>query len=220
MRYIIYKITNTLNGKIYIGKHQTERLDDSYFGSGKVLKQAIEKYGKENFIFHLEYELHNQSELELLEKMIVNDDFLKREDVYNIRVGGKGGFESGLWKGVRRSLENRINISNGLKGHIVKESTRIKLRNFHLGSKHSQSQIDKQRNSLKKTLSVKGIWNKGKKCPYLSGVKNPFSIRFKGTHYYNNGSIEIRDTRCPNGFKPGRISRSENMRKNSTSTNK
>ena len=45
MHYIIYQITNTVNGKIYIGKHQTTDVNDSYMGSGKLLKAAINKYG-------------------------------------------------------------------------------------------------------------------------------------------------------------------------------
>jgi hypothetical protein len=44
MFYIIYKITNKINGKIYIGKHQTKDVQDSYMGSGKRLRYAIKKY--------------------------------------------------------------------------------------------------------------------------------------------------------------------------------
>ena len=39
--YGIYKITNLVNGKMYIGKHQTDNIDDNYFGSGKILKYAL-----------------------------------------------------------------------------------------------------------------------------------------------------------------------------------
>lgn len=35
--YTIYKTTNLINGKIYIGKHQTKDPYDSYLGSGKRL---------------------------------------------------------------------------------------------------------------------------------------------------------------------------------------
>ena len=44
MHYTIYKITNKINNKFYIGMHQTKKLDDGYMGSGKRLKLAIKKY--------------------------------------------------------------------------------------------------------------------------------------------------------------------------------
>ena len=44
----IYKITNLINHKIYIGKDTTS--DPNYFGSGLLIKRAFVKYGKENFI--------------------------------------------------------------------------------------------------------------------------------------------------------------------------
>ena len=42
----IYIITNIVNGKIYIGKHSTDDLNDGYLGSGKKLRLAKNKYGK------------------------------------------------------------------------------------------------------------------------------------------------------------------------------
>ena len=49
MYHTIYVTTNKINGKKYIGKHQTSDLNDNYLGSGILLKQAIKKYGKKKF---------------------------------------------------------------------------------------------------------------------------------------------------------------------------
>lgn len=89
MLYYIYKITNLINGKIYIGKHQTTNIDDDYFGSGKCLKAAFKKYGLENFRKDILLFLTNAEELALEERFVVNEDFIKRPDTYNLSVGGQ-----------------------------------------------------------------------------------------------------------------------------------
>ena len=49
MYYLIYRTTNLLNGKYYVGAHRTTKKNDDYLGSGVALKRAIKKYGRENF---------------------------------------------------------------------------------------------------------------------------------------------------------------------------
>jgi len=46
----LYKTTNLLNGKVYIGKRSSKRFDFAYFGSGINLKRAIKRYGKIHFM--------------------------------------------------------------------------------------------------------------------------------------------------------------------------
>ena len=54
--HFIYKITNTKNGKYYIGMHSTDNLNDGYLGSGIRLRRSIRRNGIENFkIEYLEF---------------------------------------------------------------------------------------------------------------------------------------------------------------------
>lgn len=92
MNYL-YKITNLINNKIYIGVHKTDNIDDGYMGSGKIIKSAIKKYGIENFKKDI-LEIFDTYDAALLkEAEIVTDEFLLRTDVYNLRRGGTGGFD-------------------------------------------------------------------------------------------------------------------------------
>ena len=92
MYYTIYQITNIINGKIYIGAHQTANLDDTYLSSSKPVADAIKKYGKENFKKDVIHMFKDRTSMYLKEAKIVNEEFVKRKDTYNIKPGGLGGF--------------------------------------------------------------------------------------------------------------------------------
>lgn len=89
MRYIIYKITNQLNGKYYIGRHATKDVNDCYMGSGTGIKNAIKKYGVENFTKEIIAETDSAEALWNLEKDIVNESVVKDDKSYNNAYGGK-----------------------------------------------------------------------------------------------------------------------------------
>lgn len=87
---IIYKTINLINNKIYIG--QDKKNNPNYLGSGLLLKQAINKYGIENFKKEIlevcdNIELLNIAEIYWIKKLNSQD----RNIGYNISNGGSGG---------------------------------------------------------------------------------------------------------------------------------
>jgi hypothetical protein len=93
MFYYLYEIKNNLNGKIYVGVHKTKDMNDGYMGSGKVIRNAILKHGITNFTKVILETFENAKDMYAKEKEVVNDEFLTRNDVYNLRRGGTGGFD-------------------------------------------------------------------------------------------------------------------------------
>jgi len=86
---IIYKTTNLINGKIYVGQHNTSS-DDGYLGSGLILQKAIDKYGKENFKREI-LEFVNENNVDEREiYWIAYTSATQREIGYNITTGGYG----------------------------------------------------------------------------------------------------------------------------------
>lgn len=118
MYFTIYKITNLLNSRFYIGMHKTKKLDDDYMGSGKLIRQAIEKYGIENFSKEILHIFDTEEEMKVKEKELV----ILCEQSYNLCDGGKGGFgyinSSGIpkFKGKSHSEETRLKISQKALG--------------------------------------------------------------------------------------------------------
>jgi group I intron endonuclease len=102
MFYTIYKITNKLNGKYYIGKHQTKNLDDGYMGSGKLIVEAIKKHGIDNFKKEILFIFDNELDMNNKEKEVVDIN----EMTYNLCTGGQGGF-SYINKNINLTERNR-----------------------------------------------------------------------------------------------------------------
>lgn len=211
MHYLVYKITNKLNGKIYVGKHKTKDESDDYFGSGLLLERAVNKYGKENFVKEIIHRASSEKEMNEMEAKIVDEDFVARSDTYNLKLGGQGGFDYILenklfvtdklyeacrknWKIGRAKLAELMTdeaykaefskkISDGLKQFYLNNTNPFK------GKKHSDSAKEKMRQAKKG------------KC---YGENNPSF----GTMWITNGleSIKIKKSDpIPTGFKKGRL---------------
>lgn len=151
--YYIYKITNKLNGKFYIGQHKTVKNEpfDRYWGSGKLIKEAINKYGKENFtkeiIEECTKENINEREIYWIDKLNA------REGNYNISIGG-GCVDSTIGTKV---YNNGKNLKYIRIGDLVPEGYVIgSLKGFHTREgRLSRSKLLKGKN--KNHIP----WNKG-----------------------------------------------------------
>ena len=104
MKFIVYKTTCLVNGKIYVGVHQTENPDvfDGYIGDGIAtyftyyvrhpkwaFHYAVAKYGIENFTRETLFIFDTEKEAYKKEEEIVDLEFINREDTYNIALGGE-----------------------------------------------------------------------------------------------------------------------------------
>jgi hypothetical protein len=92
--HYIYKTTNIINDKYYIGMHSTSNLMDGYIGSGKRLWYSIKKYGKDNFKCEILEILTDRESLKKREFEIVCNSLLEDKMCLNMKNGGEGGFSN------------------------------------------------------------------------------------------------------------------------------
>lgn len=85
----IYKTINKLNSWVYIGQHRSSSFNESYKGSGKVLIDAFEMYGKENFHTEVICWAETMQQLNDFENLWISA--YRIENCYNISGGGNGG---------------------------------------------------------------------------------------------------------------------------------
>ena len=220
----IYKITNNINNKIYIGKREKSVFDESYWGSGKHISYSIKKHGKENFSREIIEWCDSRESLCKKEKEWIEKLDSRNPNIgYNIAPGGYGaglaGEKNGMY-GKKHTEETKEKmskshpkqypkefgnkISNSLKGHFIAEETKQKIR------EKNKDQIP---------------WNKGKKNIYSEETRHLMSIKAKERviskeqrakiintainrkyHWYSNEkeSKKFRENQQPEGWTLGR----------------
>lgn len=169
MFYTIYKITNTVNGKIYIGKHQTLNLNDGYMGSGKILRRSIAKYGIDNFKKEILFQFDDEVTMNLKEAELVTEEFCARDDTYNLCPGGRGGFgyiNNSYWNDTNNHIRirNLLGMTKEQRAANARKTSQLnigkkKTGNGRLGTKLPQSTIEKLRKPKSKTDNYQGISN-------------------------------------------------------------
>lgn len=88
--FIVYKITNKINSKYYIGAHKTFDLRDGYMGSGTIMKRAHIKYGLNNFSKEILGFRDTEKEMYLYEAELVTQEIVDDINSYNMVLGGRG----------------------------------------------------------------------------------------------------------------------------------
>lgn len=111
-----------------VGVHSGE-LDDGYIGSGKLLHLAVKKHGIENFERRVLSTHETLAEAFAEERLIVNEEFVHREDTYNLKLGGEGSWIHR--RGIKRTLEEKAKISAGLKGRMFSDEHKAKISAAH-----------------------------------------------------------------------------------------
>lgn len=135
----IYITTNMVNGMKYLGQRKFYRDWNSYLGSGKILLQAVRKYGKENFVRNIVCICNSPLELNQAEyDLSVFLDVVQSPDWYNLKYGGDS------MEGYIPTLEARAKISKANKGKPapnkgipMSEETKRKQREAQSGEKSS-----------------------------------------------------------------------------------
>lgn len=205
---IIYKTTNLINGKVYIGKDKYN--NPEYLGSGKLLVKAIKKYGKENFKKEILEYCENDDHMAEREKYwILVHNACMSENYYNIVPGGYGG-DSLTFHPNRTEICEKIKAARKLQ--VIKHSkeTRKKIgdsqrghKGFWYGKSQTTESNQKRSNSLKgkpKPLRTKEHsenlskanknqvpWNKGKTGVISPETRKKMSDAKKGKDPWNKG---------------------------------
>ena len=187
VHFLIYKITNNLNGRIYVGLHQTLDENDDYMGSGKLIIEDIKKLGRENFTKEILYKCSSAEEMERMEEAIVTPEFLNG-DVYNQMPGGKYGSpdRNGLsFLGKTHDEKTRIKIGESSKGRTFSEKVRKKLSENNFARRNPEA----QRIHAARAGAKGGKAGKGKKKSLICG-------KYKGEKSYNFG-LKREKVQCP-----------------------
>lgn len=195
----IYKITNKINGKIYVGQHRSETFDTKYWGSGSNLHDAKIEYGIDNFTQEIlvwceTLEQMNEQEMFWIKKLNSRDPSIG----YNIQPGGK-------LQGYEHTPEVRRRLSAKAKGRKLGFWIHNDvIEKYHKGCEENIPE-GFVKGRLPANIKKYSDTKRGQK------IKNTSNLhKAKGKHWFTNGVNDIMDFTCPEGYRPGRTNIPDN----------
>lgn len=186
--HYLYKVTNTLNGRFYIGVRNSIQFDPGYYGSGKVIRTAIEKYGKENFTKEILSYHNSKEECYEEERRMLTEEFLEKHKsvIYNLKIGGFGGSNKGRkprpWTEEQKKRNAEIH-----RGKIVSEKTRKLLSDINIKfSKEDEIEIINY--YQKNVVTIRKTAEEFKCCTHtISKILKKYNIKRRSTSITQKG---------------------------------
>ena len=188
--YILYRTTNKINGKFYIGVHQTNDINDGYIGSGKLLKAAVLKYGIENFeravlqIFKRKIDAYQK------ERELVTENLVKDKNCYNVKEGGRGGFDHIRAANLHFSSRGRKILHNPLTNTHTKVLLKDVAKYLEEGWVEGFSTETKQKMSKSGKIKTQTSEHKRKNSETKKGASMMFSPATKKHKWIKKEEIE------------------------------
>ena len=191
---IIYKVTNTINDKVYIGQTKqtlTKRKHQHKHNKNTAIGSAIRKYSQDSFIFEILEECSSYEHMNERENFWIKYYNCIAPNGYNLVSGGVSRKEMSE---ETREKYKKINL-----GRKRSEETRNKIRLAKLGKKATEDHIQKQKEGMKKRYAECGHHMYGKKLSEeikrKIGESNKKSMLLNENGKYNRGRIHTEESK-------------------------
>jgi hypothetical protein len=145
--YYVYCVTNLINGKKYIGSHAGS-LNDSYLGSGVLIKKAISKYGNKNFMKQILW-IGDKEYMHDLESYWCDYFNVENNQLFYNRTNKGTGYPAGIPNPKLSEVRKKMKLIPWCKGETKETNEKIK-------------QISEKLKGKPSGMKGKVAWNKGK----------------------------------------------------------
>lgn len=190
----IYKTLNLINNKIYIGQKKSSRfLGDKYLGSGKRLKEAVNKYGSDSFKVFLLEEIQEEDKMDEREIYWISFYNSTNKDIgYNLSKGGN----------VNRTL---VGENNGFYGKHHSEDTRQHLKDIWYKTHYPEPLKEETKRKISEANRGKIVSKETREKLSINAQNNP-NYGMRGKHMSEEAKQKSREKRVGKHTKArGRI---------------